>query len=166
MKNSTLWIVVAIIIVLGLGWWLYSSMNQAPAPAVVIDTGSVAGADNQFVDNSKDGASATGASVGTPVTVTYSDAGFTPSTVTIKAGTSVTFVNTSSHAMWVASADHPTHTVYSGTSKSDHCPNGTATDFDQCATGTSYTFVFNKVGTWGYHNHVGASDKGTVIVTN
>jgi len=108
-----------------------------------------------------------GINIGTKTIVTYTDTGYSPKTVTIKAGQSVTFVNNSSHTMWTASGVHPTHTVYSGTSLSQHCPDTANTSFDECQAvnpGISWTFTFKKVGTWSYHNHRQASDTGTVIV--
>src|SRR3989344_267954 len=47
------------------------------------------------------------------VTVIYTDQGFSPLSVTVPLGTTVTFVNQSGGSMWVASAMHPTHVVYS-----------------------------------------------------
>ncbi|MFB6076721.1 MAG: hypothetical protein ABEK12_01155 [Candidatus Nanohaloarchaea archaeon] len=44
-----------------------------------------------------------------------------------------------------------------------HCPND-GTVFDQCSTGTTYTFTFGKTGEWAYHNHVRSGDTGTVVV--
>ncbi len=98
-------------------------------------------------------------------TITLSDNGFSPASVTIKKGQAVQWVNEGSGTMWIGSADHPTHTVYSGTTLRGHCPDESGTAFDQCGTGNSYTFVFEKAGTWHYHNHVKASQTGTVLVT-
>ena len=86
--------------------------------------------------------------------VTYTASGYAPNTITVKKGTTVTFVNQSSGGMWVASAVHPTHQLLPG--------------FDQLASVAKsgmYEYTFTKVGTWKYHNHVNASDTGTVIVT-
>lgn len=86
--------------------------------------------------------------------VTYTDTGFAPATVTVKKGTTVTFVNGSTKSMWVASAVHPTHQLLPG--------------FDQLksvAKNGMYEYTFAKVGTWKYHNHMNASDTGSVIVT-
>jgi len=98
-------------------------------------------------------------------TVTYSDQGFSPAQLTVAVGETVRFVNSSSREMWVGVDDHPTHTKYDGTSRSEHCPGTSA--FDQCARsgpGTSWDYTFTKAGTFGYHNHAGASDVGTIIV--
>ncbi len=86
--------------------------------------------------------------------ITYTDSGFAPSPVSVKAGTTVTFVNESSRGMWVASAVHPTHQLLPG--------------FDQLksvAKSGTYEYTFTKVGTWKYHNHVNPTDTGSVVVT-
>ncbi|MFB6115769.1 MAG: hypothetical protein ABEK04_05815, partial [Candidatus Nanohalobium sp.] len=68
-----------------------------------------------------------------------------------------------SGSMWVASNQHPIHSQYSGTSRSQHC-GSSADAFDQCSTGNTYRFTFTKKGEWGYHNHVNPGHTGTVIV--
>ncbi len=103
----------------------------------------------------------------TTVTVTYTDSGYSPSTVTIPVGGKVIFKNNSSSNVWTASAMHPGHTGYDGTSLSQHCPDVTGTVFDECkgeAPGTSWSFTFTKKGEWGYHNHLKSSNFGKVIV--
>jgi plastocyanin len=96
------------------------------------------------------------------IIITYGPNGFEPGTVTINKGQTVRWINQSGGAMWVASAMHPTHTVYPG---SDIKKCGTvATIFDQCANGASYEFMFNEIGEWGYHNHSRANHFGKVIV--
>jgi len=101
------------------------------------------------------------------VAVTYSANGFTPATFEINKGDTVTFANQSGGQMWVASGPHPAHTNYSDTTREQHCPDTADTSFDQCtavAAGQSYSFTFQKTGTWKYHNHVGAGDFGTIVV--
>jgi len=69
--------------------------------------------------------------------------------------------------MWVASDPHPAHTGYDGTSLAQHCATGSTPSFDECssvAKGSSYSFTFNKSGSWGYHNHANHSYAGTVVV--
>lgn len=87
-------------------------------------------------------------------TVVYSDSGFSPDSVTIKKGESVTFENQSSGGMDVASNPHPTHTDYPEFDQGKSSQSGNST----------YTFTFDKVGTWGYHNHFNPGARGTVIV--
>ena len=73
-------------------------------------------------------------------------------------------MNQSGGGMWVASDPHPTHEGYSGTTRDQHCPDTTGTAFDQCSAGASYSFVFQKIGNWGYHNHTNPISKGLIIV--
>lgn len=84
--------------------------------------------------------------------VTYTDDGFIPPVVEVEAGKIVRFVNASSKPMWVTSFDHPTATE-------QYYP-----EFDEgksASPGETYTFLFSKVGVWGYKNlnndeHLGA----------
>ena len=87
------------------------------------------------------------------ITVDYTNSGFTPKSITVKVGDSVTWGNKSTKSMWVASAVHPTHQELPG--------------FDQLAgveANGEYTYTFSKAGNWKYHNHLGPSDTGVVIV--
>jgi len=99
--------------------------------------------------------------------VTYTDAGYAPATLKVKRGEAVTFKNQSSQSLWTASGVHPSHRVYSGTSLDEHCPDTANTAFDACQgvlPGQSWSFTFNKVGTWGYHNHLSPGDRGVIVV--
>ena len=155
-------IVVLLIIIAG-GWYLMygkaPSQDTAAAAENAVDSSMpVPSTDTSINPASKD------------VTITYTDQGFTPQSVTIPQGATVTFINQSSHGMWVASAPHPAHTGYDGTSRSTHCVAGYtgAAPFDECkndATGVSWAFTFDKVGTWKYHNHSVDQDFGSITVT-
>lgn len=99
--------------------------------------------------------------------VKYTDSGYAPKELTVKVGDTVTWKNENSNGMWTASAMHPTHIIYGGTSLDEHCPDMQNTSFDECKSaqpGESWSFTFDKKGTWRYHNHVQASDFGSVIV--
>ena len=168
MNSSALWVVVGIIVVAGLGFWAYSA--QTPAPATNInETPATTGAPQGTQSDTGTGVNATvGVDVGVgdaSASVTYSASGFSPQEMTVKKGGTVTWTNTGSGPMWVASAQHPTHTVYSGTTLAQHCGDATDTSFDQCKVGSTYSFTFDKAGTWAYHNHSDASKFGRVIVT-
>jgi plastocyanin len=100
--------------------------------------------------------------------VNYTDSGFEPSTVEIERGETVQFVDLSGTPMWVGSNNHPRHTKYDGSSTREHCENGEAVNesvFDQCSAGETYSFTFDKTGEFGYHNHQGPRDSGTVVVS-
>ena len=120
------------------------------------------------VPSTTEATSTSSAPQGATVTITNTDAGFSPSPVTISVGDTVEFKNASSADFWPASAAHPTHTVYPG---SDIKKCGTAEQsgiFDACrglATSESFTFTFNEVGIWRYHDHLQATVNGTITVT-
>ncbi|MDP3992314.1 MAG: plastocyanin/azurin family copper-binding protein [Nanoarchaeota archaeon] len=99
--------------------------------------------------------------------IEITSSGFTPGTLTINKGDTVTWINMDTEPHWPASAFHPYHTVYPG---SDIKKCGTAeesTIFDACqnlAPGESYSFTFNEVGSWGFHDHLNANSFGKIIV--
>lgn len=169
-------VIVVILLIVGGAWWYSAQTPAAPTQQNVnIETGGTS-TTTETGSNTPPGTETPtggGAAVGVSVssapmnaTVTYSDAGFSPSTVTIRKGGTVTWVNESSGNMWVASAQHPTHTAYNGTSRHEHC--GTQQEpvaFDQCRGETgNWTFTFGKTGTWAYHDHINASRFGRVEV--
>lgn len=93
--------------------------------------------------------------------ISYTDNGYAPSAITIKAGESITFKNDSSKAMWPASAMHPTHTAYPTTGG---CLGST---FDACAgiqSGKIWSFRFDIPGTWKYHDHLTPTFFGAITV--
>lgn len=136
--NKFIVILIIIILIVG-GFFLFYGKSNTPT------------IENQ-TPNSPESSTQT-ANVQSKVVITYTDAGFMPQTITIKSGDIVTFVNQSSRKMWTASDPHPAHTNYP--------------DFDEKVSvgkGESWSFVFDKVGSWGYHNHNNPSDTGTIVV--
>ncbi len=99
--------------------------------------------------------------------VSYTDEGYSPKELKIKKGETVMFKNRSSQPMWTASAIHPTHTVYPGTSIQQCANPQDGSMFDSClgtSIGENWTFQFDELGSWGYHNHLRPSHWGKVIV--
>jgi plastocyanin len=93
------------------------------------------------------------AAVTNSMSVSIDDEGFTPASITIPKGTTVVFTNNGQGSHWPASDPHPTHNGLPG--------------FDAkqpLTTGETYSFTFDKVGTFGVHDHLNASLKGTIIV--
>lgn len=87
-----------------------------------------------------------------PVEVTLNANGFFPVTLTIKAGTKIVWANKSGGMATVNSDPHPQHTDY---------PSLNLGRFND---GGTLELVFDKAGTYKYHNHLDASQTGTVIV--
>jgi plastocyanin len=94
-------------------------------------------------------------------TITRTENGFSPSEIAIKKGETVTFVNSSTDPMWPASNPHPAHTGY---------PVGggcRASAFDACkgiAPGASWSYTFDTLGAWGFHDHLSPQFTGTITV--
>lgn len=92
-----------------------------------------------------------------PPTVTRSDItltkdGFSPQTLTIKVGTVVTWINASGAKASVNSAQHPTHQVYP------------SLNLGEFGDGSSVQLIFDKAGSYKYHDHFHPERTGTVIV--
>ena len=172
MQNSTLiWIILGALVLLGGGWYFVMNNstpadteveqeemmeeNETPGPgpgaAAEVEMGLGIG------DSSEEGAAPMSAQIN------YSASGFSPSTVTVRVSGDVTWTSQGGAQMWVASAQHPTHSAYDGTTLQEHCGSG-GDSLDQCANGSVFSFTFDKAGTWRYHNHTNPSHFGTVIV--
>lgn len=172
MQNGITWVlgIIAAAVILGGAYFVWSGMqaNDALAPntnsesSSATDTETPATASATSQTDTENAAAQTSAP--TTASVTYDGRAYSPQTVTIKRGGTVTWTNTGSGNMWVASDVHPTHTEYAGTSRREHCPDTTGSAFDQCEGGSSYSFTFTKSGTWEYHDHINASAIGSVIV--
>lgn len=85
-------------------------------------------------------------------TISYNGSAFSPSSITVKAGTTLTIKNNSSDALQFESDPHPVHT------------DNTELNVDLVNPSESKTFTVTKTGTWGYHNHLNPSQKGSIIV--
>lgn len=97
------------------------------------------------------------------VSVKMTGTGFSPSSITINKGDTVTFVD-SGASRWPASNVHPTHTVYPGSSI-NKCNTGERSQiFDACGSVVEYSFTFNEIGSWRYHDHRSAGKGGMIIV--
>jgi plastocyanin len=155
--NKTLIAVGVIVLVLAafflLKGWQPSSKNTTTAP---LNTGASAPKTSE-TPREQTPQPSTGGNVQTENTIVeYSEDGFSPVTLHVKVGTTVTFKNVCKNVMdkmWVASNPHPLHTDYPG--------------FDAgkaYGIGESYSFTFMKQGSWGYHNHLEPERTGIIIV--
>ncbi len=78
---------------------------------------------------------------------------FKPATVTIRVGDTVTFTSAVGEPFWPASDFHPSHQIYP--------------EFDSkhgLMSGERWSFVFERAGTWTYHDHLAREVRGSVIV--
>ena len=100
-------------------------------------------------------------------TIEISSNGFSPNNLEINKEDSVVFVNMDSENHWPATDIHPSHQVYPGSSIAK-CGTAEQTRiFDACKgliEGERYSFTFNEVGVWRYHDHLAPGMRGTIIV--
>jgi plastocyanin len=89
----------------------------------------------------------------TGTVIIMSDDGFEPTTLNIKVGDTVKFINKSKYWHWPASDLHPTHTLYP--------------EFDPrkpVGPGEVWEFTFEKKGNWHLHDHLSPYVTGKIIV--
>lgn len=87
------------------------------------------------------------------VTIDLGQYGFSPKEVTIKKGDVIKFTGSRGDYFWPASDLHPTHLLYP--------------EFDPkepLEASASWSFQFNKVGEWRFHDHLNPLYTGTVTV--
>jgi plastocyanin len=141
--NKVLLGIVAVVVVVG-GYLLFTNKDEStnttnPPPPPPASNGQNNSNNNSNVLTGE-------------VMVDYNN-GYTPATFTIKKGTKVTFHNKGTGQMWPASAPHPTHTDYP--------------EFDPkkaIASGQSWSFTFDKTGTFRFHDHLNSSKFGSITV--
>lgn len=158
--------IVAVLAVAGSLWWYFDNRIPSTTP-MDTETGSPAATSTNTGTNSPAGGSTSPAGA---IIVTHSNQGYSPATVTVPVGGTVTFVNESSQEMWVGADQHPTHTEYDGTSRAEHCAESYTgpSPFDSCKripAGGSWSFRFTKAGTFDYHDHLDASKQSRIIVS-
>ena len=87
-------------------------------------------------------------------TVVMGEDSYTPAYLIMKKGSTIIWENESSSDRWPASDVHPSHTIYP--------------EFDPkrpISPGESWSFTFDKVGEWDFHDHIKPSITGNVTIT-
>lgn len=145
------WIVIIIVIVLVfLGWWWMQSQKnqtasqpQTPAVTSTIQTPAPS-AEESTTSGSMEKKE--------EYTIKITPTGFSPKTLTIKVGATVTWMNDDSTVHQVNSAPHPTHTDYQPLNLGSIQPGG------------SKSLTFPVAGTYKYHDHLNPTLFGSVTV--
>jgi len=153
-RNLLLGVAVAVIVV-AIGAFYLLSQNKAVAPSA---SPSPSATSEEMMEEESASPSASDAMMKEDSMmeeesqVTLSQSGFSPKTLTVKKGTTVTWVNGSGETGNVSSNNHPTHTLYS------------PLNLGNFSDGDSVTLTFDKTGTYGYHDHLNPQFTGTVVV--
>jgi len=133
------WVFAIVIILVIVGGLFLLGSNKSAAPQSIQTTQPTTQTSNAQPTQDKN-------------TVTLTADGWSPSTLTVKAGSTVTWVNNEEVEATVNSDPHPVHTDYP------------PLNLGQFAKGQKLTLKFDKAGTYGYHNHLSPGQKGTIIV--
>lgn len=150
MNKKVLIGVIAIASIILLGTWAYMA-TRGPAPDQTTDIRLTPQSD--IGTPSEAPVSDTAVEPTSTATITYTNEGFSPNTITVTKDSTVTVTNTSDANVMLSSADHPTH------------KEQPELNMEMLKPGESGTITLTQVGTWGYHDHINASMTGTIIVT-
>ena len=138
--NSKLLLGLIVIIVIAGGFFLLANKTQAPTSTQTAPVQT----------------QATSAPIPTAAmsenTVTLTVNRFSPQTLTVQNGATVTWINKSGEMGNVSSDPHPTHTNYQ------------PLNLGSFSEGKSVSLAFDKPGRYGYHNHLNSSLTGTILV--
>ena len=103
------------------------------------------------------------------VVIRYVGGKYVPDKVHVSVGQKVVWVNEDlSRSFWPASNIHPTHSAYPGSDIKKCIHDERMVIFDACESmgrGAEYSFVFNEVGSWRFHDHINPQATGTIIVS-
>lgn len=119
----------------------------------VIGTFVVFNNDDNVNNQNQSGGSLQQAAATEPVKIIMTADEFSPATLLINVGTTVSWVNQDTEPFIVASDPHPEHTDLPGLYSQE--PIG---------PGDSYEHTFTESGTYGYHNHLDPLQTGEVVV--
>lgn len=145
MSRNVLLGLVVIVLVVFAGWYFLKSQKSS------VDTQTQTSQVTTETVSASPTASASGSVMETG-TVKITSSGFTPESITIKAGESVTWTNDDSANHIVASNPHPTHTDYP------------PLNIGLIKPGDSKSLSFPTAGTYKYHDHLNPSLTGSVTV--
>lgn len=139
MNNKLIWIVIGVVIVVA-GAFVLVNNNAGKNQEQTTENQTASPTQAEQTEQPKQSA------------VTVTSSGFDPATITVAPGTQVVWTNTSGVDVTVSSDAHPTHLLFP------------FLNLGNFSDGSSVSVVFEKAGTYTYHNHLNPSQKGTILV--
>lgn len=128
--------IIALVVIVGGGYaLLHKSSYKSPS-----------------VNSSQSQSSSSSSNQNTQNTISFDGNQFSPASITVKSGTTVTIKNTSSQDLQMDSNPHPVHT------------DDTDLNVSLVSPGQSITFTVTKTGTFGYHDHLDPSIQGKITI--
>ncbi len=107
-------------------------------------------------NNTSKTASSSSQTANAGATIEFKDGVFSPSSVLIKSGTKITWVNRSPEEIQIGANPHPIHDGNRELSGGEFVLT--------LESGDSKSVTLNQTGTFSFHNHLQAGEGGTVIV--
>lgn len=149
-------IAIVIIVILGAFGYFIFAINQTKTeePAAITQNNTQPETDTENAKKEEITQPKTG--VPESNSVTFTDSGVSPSSIVIKSGETIKWVNNSSSTIQIGSNNHPTHTV------NQELTGGSFVI--ELAPGESQTVQLSKTGDWGYHDHLKPSVSGAIII--
>jgi len=134
-KRILIGVVIGVVVIGVVAWLLMGSKQDTAAPS-----------------NTTGNTSTNTSNTSISGTITYTDNGFSPATLSVKSGDTIRVVNQSSTSLQLSSDPHPTHS------------DNPELNMSALEPGKDSTLKVTRTGTWGYHNHENASDTGKITV--
>lgn len=141
MTSKNLMLLVLAIVVLVGGYFGFNALRKAPevtTPPVVSESSPTSSTATDAAEVSN--------------MVTIDQTGFSPSEIKVKVGDTVSWINSDTKMHNVSSSPHPTHTDYPPLNLGNVSP------------GAKVSLMFDKAGTYKYHDHLNPTLLGTVTV--
>jgi plastocyanin len=150
MSKNVWTVLIVLIVVLAGGWLFVSSRNQTNPTTSNETTTPTAETPIQTPAGSEstDSASTTEQNM-----VMISSSGFSPESLTVKVGDTVTWKNDDTKPHTVNSDPHPAHTLFPELN-----------EISAIRAGETKTHTFTKAGTFKYHDHLNPASTGTIVV--
>ena len=139
-------VIIAVIALLVIGGGVFALTSNSDEPTSSTTQSSDQGSPSQNATDT------TGDSTDSTNTITYTDDGFSPVSLTVAAGTTITVKNDSSGILQFSSNPHPEHTDEEDLNLKSLSPGKTA------------TFTVSRTGSFGFHNHLNEEHDGTLVV--
>jgi plastocyanin len=145
-NGANYWVigVITLVIVVGIIWFASSKKQSTVSPTP---------AKNSTQNTQQPSTPASETQKQSAATIEYTNSGFSPQSVIIKSGDTITFKNSSSSSLQVASAPHPVHTDRPELNAPGPMPPG-----------ETFSTVITEKGTWKFHNHLDPAKFGSVTV--
>jgi plastocyanin len=140
MKNIII-ILSAILIIAGVAYTLLKEDDQKTDNPASQSTSQNNVQDSQDTDSTSDSAA-----------ITFDGNAFSPETLNVNVGDTITVKNDSSRTIQFDSDPHPAHT------------DNTDLNVDTIRAGQSKSFSVTRTGTFGYHDHLSPGVTGTIVV--